>query len=156
MSDPNVFDASFEYEGNEPEGYLAGEALGVGKLAGGSALAVRLYEARPGQSLCPYHYEYEEEWLLVLDGEVTLRTPAGERMLSRGALVCFAPGPEGAHKVTTRGDAPARLMMFSSAREPAVAVYPDSDKIGVWPPNREDALMVKRADAKVDYWEGER
>jgi uncharacterized cupin superfamily protein len=156
MSEPNVFDASFEYEGDEPPGYVAGEALGVGKQAGGSALSVRLYEAPPGQSLCPYHYEYEEEWLLVLDGEVTLRIPAGERVLSRGALVCFAPGPEGAHKVTARGDAPARLMMFSSAREPAVAVYPDSDKIGVWPPNREDALMVKRAHGKVDYWEGER
>ena len=58
--------------------------------------------------------------------------------------------------MTARGEAPARVMMFSSAREPAVAVYPDSDKIGVWPPNREDALMVKRADGKVDYWEGER
>jgi hypothetical protein len=46
--------------------------------------------------------------------------------------------------------------MFSSAREPAVAVYPDSDKIGVWPPNPEDAIMVNRADGKVDYWEGER
>jgi uncharacterized cupin superfamily protein len=156
MSDPNVFHASFEYEGSEPQGYLAGEALGLGKQAGGSALAVRLYEAPPGQSLCPYHYEYEEEWLLVLDGEVTLGTPAGERTLPRGALVCFAPGPEGAHKVTARGELAARVMMFSSAREPAVAVYPDSDKIGVWPPNREDALMVKRADGQVDYWEGER
>jgi uncharacterized cupin superfamily protein len=156
MSDPNVFDASFEYEGNEPEGYRAGEALGVAKQAGGSALAVRLYEAQPGQSLCPYHYEYEEEWLLVLDGEVTLRSPAGERVLARGALVCFAPGPEGAHKVTARGETPARVMMFSSAREPAVAVYPDSDKIGVWPPNRADALMVNRADGNVDYWEGEK
>ena len=28
--------------------------------------------------------------------------------------------------------------MWSSAREPAVAVYPDSDKIGVWPGNSDD------------------
>ena len=47
-------------------------------------------------------------------------------------------------------------MMFSSAREPAVAVYPDSDKIGVWPGRDSDTVMVKRADGAVDYWEGER
>jgi hypothetical protein len=45
--------------------------------------------------------------------------------------------------------------MFSSAREPAVAVYPDSDKIGVWPGRREDSVMLRRADGNVDYWEGE-
>ena len=45
--------------------------------------------------------------------------------------------------------------MFSSGREPAVAVYPDSDKIGVWTGNPDDKLMLKRADGQVDYWEGE-
>jgi hypothetical protein len=46
-------------------------------------------------------------------------------------------------------------MMFSSAREPAVAVYPDSDKIGVWPGNSADEVMLRRADGGVDYWDGE-
>jgi uncharacterized cupin superfamily protein len=156
MSDPNVFDAPFEFDGDEPPGYAAGEAVGIGKAAGGAALTVRVFDLPAGQSLCPYHYEYEEEWLLVLDGEVTLRVPAGERALSRGALVCFPPGPDGAHKVSCRGESAARVLMFSSAREPAVSVYPDSDKIGVWPPNRDDAVMLRRANGKVDYWEGER
>jgi hypothetical protein len=31
-----------------------------------------------------------------------------------------------------------------------VAVYPDSDKIGVWPPGK-----LFRAGDAVDYWEGE-
>jgi hypothetical protein len=46
-------------------------------------------------------------------------------------------------------------MMFSSAREPSVAVYPDSDKLGVWPGNAADNVMIRRADGKVDYWQGE-
>ncbi len=45
--------------------------------------------------------------------------------------------------------------MFSSAREPAVAVYPASDKVGVWPPNPDDRVMLHRADGAVDYWDGE-
>jgi len=47
------------------------------------------------------------------------------------------------------------VLMFSSSREPSVAVYPDSDKIGVWPGNDGDELMVRRQDARRDYWDGE-
>jgi uncharacterized cupin superfamily protein len=35
--------------------------------------------------------------LLVLDGTVVVRTPEREQELARGELVCFAPGPGGAH-----------------------------------------------------------
>jgi hypothetical protein len=45
--------------------------------------------------------------------------------------------------------------MFSSAREPAVAVYPDSDKVGVWPGNPDDNVMLHRAHGHADYYEGE-
>jgi uncharacterized cupin superfamily protein len=154
VSDPNVFTAEFHYDADDPEGFRSGEAR-VGRAAGGVSHNVRLFEVPPGQSLCPYHYEYEEEWLLVLAGTVVLRTPEGERPLETGALVCFPPGPEGAHKVSNPGDASARVLMFSSARKPAVAVYPDSDKIGVWPGRKEDSVMLHRADGSVGYWDGE-
>ena len=154
MERANVYDAQFEYDDDDPNGYCAGLAR-VGQIAGGKALSVKLYELPPAQSLCPYHYEYEEEWLVVLDGGVELRTPTGEELLERGSVVCFPPGPDGAHKVTNRGEHPARVLMFSSAREPAVAVYPDSDKIGVWPGNPDDRVMLRRADGHVDYYDGE-
>jgi uncharacterized cupin superfamily protein len=116
---------------------------------------VNVFELPAGEALCPYHYEYEEEWLLVLEGELVLRTPQGEQRLTRGALVPFPAGPEGAHKVRNDGPEKARALMFSSAREPAVAVYPDSDKIGVWPPNKADDVMLHRRDGAVPYYEGE-
>jgi uncharacterized cupin superfamily protein len=151
---PNVLTAAFEYDDTDPEGFRAGTSR-VGEAAGGRENAVKLFEVPPGQSLCPYHYEYVEEWLLVLAGEVELRTPDGTEFLSAGALVCFPAGPQGAHKVGNRGSNPARVLMFSSAREPGVAVYPDSDKIGVWPGRDEDTLMLRRADGQVGYWDGE-
>jgi uncharacterized cupin superfamily protein len=95
----------------------------------------------------PYHYEYEEEWLLVIDGSIVLRTPDGERILQRGDLVCFAPGPAGVHRIMNRSHSPARTLMFSSSRVPAVSVYPDSNKIGVWPGNEADALVFRRDTA---------
>jgi uncharacterized cupin superfamily protein len=151
----NVFSADFEYDDSDPDGYRSGVAP-VGKAAGGESLTVKLFEIPAGQSVCPYHYEYEEEWLVVLEGSVVVRVPDAENELERGEIVRFAPGPAGAHKVSNRGDAPARVLMFSSAREPAVAVYPDSDTIGVWPGNPDDTVRLRRADGNVDYWDGER
>jgi hypothetical protein len=36
-----------------------------------------------------------------------------------------------------------------------VAVYPDSDKIGVWPGNDADRVMLRRADGHTGYYDGE-
>ncbi len=154
MNQVNVFTTDFSYDTSDPEGYRAGLAA-VGDAAGGQAQKVKLFEVPPEQSLCPYHYEYEEEWLLVLSGSPTLRVPEGERQLDPGALVCFPPGPPGAHKLTNRTAEPVRALMWSSAREPSVAVYPDSDKIGVWTGNEADRAMLHRHDGNVDYYDGE-
>src|ERR1700692_1357878 len=86
----NVISDGCEYDPTAPGGYRSGVAR-VGKAAGGEALAVKVYEMPAGQSVCPYHYEYEEEWLLVLDGCVLVRTPDGEPELGRGEIVCFPP-----------------------------------------------------------------
>jgi uncharacterized cupin superfamily protein len=151
----NVLSVACDYDETDPDGYRSGLA-NVSQAVGGKALAAKVYELPAGESVCPYHYEYEEEWLLVLDGTVVVRTPESEEELVYGDMVCFPPGPTGAHKATNRGAVAARVVMFSSAREPAVAVYPDSDKIGVWPGNPDDKVMLRRADGNVDYWDGER
>ena len=151
----NVFSVDCAYDEADPDGYRSGGA-NVSQAVGSEALAVKVYELPAGESVCPYHYEYEEEWLLVLSGTIVVRTPAAEVELAHGDMVCFPPGPAGAHKATNRGEGAARIVMFSSAREPAVAVYPDSDKIGVWPGNPDDKVMLRRADGNVDYWDGER
>jgi uncharacterized cupin superfamily protein len=155
MRRANVLRVGCAYDETDPDGFRSGLA-DISQAVGGQALAVKIYELPVGESVCPYHYEYEEEWLLVLDGAVVVRMPEGEEELARGEMVCFPPGPTGAHKATNRGDAMARVVMFSNAREPAVAVYPDSGKIGVWPGNPDDEVMLRRADGNVDYWDGER
>jgi uncharacterized cupin superfamily protein len=154
MTHPNIYTTEFEYDPEDPPGYLAGVSR-IGQDAGGKDNSVRLFEVPAGESLCPYHYEFEEEWLILLEGELDLRTPSGTERIGRGTVVCFRSGPDGAHKTTNPGPEPARLIMFSSAHEPAVAVYPDSDKIGVWPGNEADKVMLRRADGQVPYYDGE-
>ena len=143
-----------EYDDTDPEGYRAGMAR-FGTAVGASQMGASLYELPPGQSVCPYHYEYpEEEWLFVLSGRVTVRHPEGNEELGEGDIVCFPPGPDGAHKVTCLGDETARVLMTSTRQTSGIAVYPDSGKVGVWPgDDRDDRLMMRRDT--LDYWDGE-
>jgi uncharacterized cupin superfamily protein len=149
----NFHDLVPEYDDADPDGYRAGMAR-FGPALGAAMMGASLYELPPGQSICPYHYEYpDEEWLLVVAGRVTVRHPGGEDELGTGDIVCFPPGPDGAHKVTCLGDETARVVMSSTKQKPAVAVYPDSDKVGIWPGDDRDVLMMRRES--LPYWDGE-
>ena len=99
----NLLAAGYEYPADNPEGYRRGHAR-VGEAIGSRRIGGTVYELPPGESAWPYHYELgDEEWLIVLDGGVAVRTPAGEEELGRGDVVCFPEGPEGAHKMVNRG-----------------------------------------------------
>jgi uncharacterized cupin superfamily protein len=154
MTEPvNLYDISVEGDPSDPPGYRRGMAS-FGPSIGAERLGGSVYELDPGDSVSPYHYEgVEEEWLLVLSGTPTLRDPDGEHELAPGDVVCFRVGPDGAHKVTNRSNAVARVVMLSTmpTNELSICVYPDSDKVGVWPwPGK----RLKLTDS-VGYWDGE-
>jgi uncharacterized cupin superfamily protein len=149
----NLHDAEFTDHG-DPDGFHA-RVDRIGPKVGGERLGASLYLVPPGQSLCPYHYEYnEEEWLLVLEGRPTLRHPEGEDELREGDIVAFREGPSGAHQVTNHGDTDARVLMWANRSSTGIVVYPDSDKIMANPPDDADHIIVRRSSG-VDYWDGE-
>jgi uncharacterized cupin superfamily protein len=129
--------------------------IDVGRAVGSTTTAMYVYDLAPGAAACPYHYEYVEEWLLVVAGAIALREPEGERTLQAGDVVRFAPGPAGAHKVMNRSALPARALLFSSTRVPAVSVYPDSNKIGVFPSSDGGDDRFFRLDSAVAWADGE-
>jgi uncharacterized cupin superfamily protein len=146
----NLFDAEVTKDADDPDGYNTSYAR-LGPLVGGQLLGMTVYEVPPGQSICPYHYEVGfEEWLLVLDGQPTLRTPEGERPLKPWDVAFFPDGEDGAHKVTNNTDESLRVAILSNKANPGAAVYPDSNKIGIWPADK----LFRIGDA-VDYWDGE-
>jgi uncharacterized cupin superfamily protein len=149
----NIHELTFEYDDTDPDGFKAGMAR-FGPSIGASQMGGTVYELPTGQSICPYHYEYpEEEWLVVLDGHVVVRHPEGEDVLGPGDVVCFPPGPDGAHRVTNREATTARVLMTSTRKTPAIAVYPDSDKVAIFPGDDRDRLMMRRD--KLSYYDGE-
>ena len=150
----NLLTATYDYAEDHPEGYRRGQAR-VGEAIGSRRIGGTVYELPPGESAWPYHYEVgDEEWLIVLDGRVAVRTPEGEEELGRGDVVCFLEGPDGAHKMVNRSAETAHVLMLSTCRAPAVAVYPDSDKVGVWSGDGDVGLIFPRS-AAVEYFHGE-
>ena len=154
MPHVNIADPEFVYDPADPEGYKAG-LFRFGKQLGAQHTGTSVYELPPGQAICPYHYEYgEEEWLLVLSGRPSLRTPEGVSQLEPWDVVFFPIGPEGAHQVRNETADPVRVLMWSQVLTPTATAYPDSDKVGIWTGVEGENVLVVRS-SEVDYYHGE-
>jgi uncharacterized cupin superfamily protein len=115
-----------------------------------------VYDLPAGEAVCPYHFHWgDEEWLIVVAGTPTLRTPDGERTLEPGDVVCFPVGPSGAHLVRNASEEPVRVALFANRHEFGIVEYPDSDKIGIWGRHDEALDHVIRRTPQLDYWDGE-
>jgi uncharacterized cupin superfamily protein len=137
-----------ELTGREmPAGFEHSRAS-VREALGGELIGCSVYEIPAGKRLWPYHYHLgNEEWLIVVSGQPTLRTPDGERGLVEGDVVAFVEGEAGAHTLTNAAEEPVRVAIFSTLHRGSV-VYPDSGKVGT------NSSYFRLADA-VDYWDGE-
>jgi uncharacterized cupin superfamily protein len=122
--------------------------LPLGPLLRAELLGCSVYDVPPGGRNWPYHFHVgNEEWLIVVSGRPTLRTPAGERELEPGDIVSFPEGESGAHDVSNRSDENVRVAIFSTLRK-GYPEYPDAGKVGA------GGRYFRLADA-VDYFDGE-
>lgn len=158
----NVFDPDFDAEQDKPP--FAWRRARLGRQAGSEELGASLFEVPPGASSFPLHAHYaNEEMIVVLAGRPTMRSIDSERELEPGELVACPAGSRGAHRIDNRTDEPVRFLVVSTMRAPEVNTYPDTGKVWVrdFAPGREpggdsELDSVLRADAEVDYLEGER
>lgn len=150
----NVFKADKWEVENDRDGYRH-RVTAFGRRLGATLLGGSLYEVPPGEKTWPYHYEQgSEEWLMVVAGKPTLRSPEGEQELEPGDFAVFPEGPVGAHQVINKTADPVRVIFFSSKSPLAVVHYPDSGKVGIWSSGDGYHAML-RDEPKLDYWEDE-
>jgi uncharacterized cupin superfamily protein len=149
----NLLDGGLEREEEKP-GYRHRRTR-VGELLGAELLGATIYETPPGEKLWPYHWELGcEEFLVVVSGTPTLRTPEGERVLASGDLVAFPEGEAGAHQLRNDSDAPFRVLIASTKSDLYVAGYPDSGKLLIEVPSLGMRKLLRDAP-ELDYWDGE-
>ncbi len=141
-------------ETRDRDGWRIREAF-VGHSIGGELIGGSMSEVEPGNKLWPCHTHYaNEEWVIVLRGEPTLRTPEGEQVSKEGNVVCFPRGTDGAHQIINRTDSRIRVLMLSPMIGPDLITYVDTGK--VYAVNAAgEPIMLARPGPTLDYWEGE-
>ena len=157
---PNLFEP--EWDGGQDRPGFTYRRAKLGAQARAEQLGASLYELPPGETAFPYHWHSgNEELLIVVAGEPSLRTEDGWRQLQEGEVVSFPRGGRGAHQVTNRSSQPARILVVSEMNAPDVVAQPDSGKLlaATRPPGGEsgegDFFGTFRRSDEVDYWEGE-
>jgi len=153
---PDVFNLHGEdWDGAQDRPGWRSRHVRIGPRIGAELIGGGLFELEPGERLFPYHAHHaNEEWLLVVRGRPTLRTPEGERELSEGDVVAFPRGDGGLHQVANRGGEPVRLLMLSTMLLPELVSYPDSGKLGARNAKGERVLLGRPGET-LDYWDGE-
>jgi uncharacterized cupin superfamily protein len=124
--------------------------------APGRPLAGAVWELPPGSRGVDYHFHHgTEEYLIVLRGTATLRTPEGERELPAGAVVHFSPGPDGAHTVMNDGDEPVRYVMIGVHASPDIIEYPDKGEFtaGAYTPSQRGEPFLVRLPLPDEMFE---
>ena len=119
---------------------------------GASRTGFGLYELDPGQATWPYHFELgEEEWLFVINGELALRSPEGDRVAAGGRHRVLSGGAAGAHQCATTRMRSCGSPCRRSNAPVGRGVHPDSNKLLVTGPGSSTAVSRGRGG----YWEGE-
>ena len=101
----------------------------LGDPFGLDQFGVNLTELAPGAfSALRHWHSHEDEFVYVLEGEITLITDAGEEVLQPGDCVGFKAGVADAHHLANRTDRPVRYLEVGSRRiDVDRGVYPDDD-----------------------------
>src|SRR3954447_26826203 len=117
----NIESAKFD-EPRDQAGFIARRAR-LGRQSGAEKLGLSLWEVDPGEAAYPYHAHLtEEEIVVVLEGRPSLRTPDGWREVEQGEVLCFLPGPEGAHQLVNRTDSTIRFLAASTSGTPDIVL----------------------------------
>jgi uncharacterized cupin superfamily protein len=131
----------------------------VGFAIGARKLGYRVSTLRPGQRFCPLHaHAREEELFFVIDGEPSVRMPAGTIRCRKGDFIALPVGDTGTHQLLNESAGPVTVMLLARNEAVEACYYPDSDKLLVDSPaplSGRTSIMVA-AHPDLDYFHGER
>lgn len=114
-------------------------------------VGVAIEDLPPGKQSCPFHFHMlEEEHVLVLEGECTLRLGEERIRFKAGDYACFPAGAKVGHCLINEGDTVCRYIVIGENNPNESCVYPDSNKVS----NRWLGERYDRA-AKKEYFDGE-
>lgn len=116
------------------------EKRALGDPLGLSQFGVNLVTLAPGAWSSQRHWHVrEDEFVYVLEGELTLVTDAGETLLTPGLAAGFPAGQPDGHHLINRGQKPAMYLEVGTRAENEEATYSDID------------MMVRKENGRFVY-----
>lgn len=115
----------------EFQGVVAGrEKAALGNAAGLTQFGVNLTRLKPGAASALRHWhEQEDEFVYVIEGELTLVEDEGETLLKAGEAAGFKAGVANGHRLVNRSSKDALYLEIGTRAEHERAHYPDDDLV---------------------------
>lgn len=102
----------------------------LGDQFGLDQFGVNLTVLAPGASSSERHWhEREDEFIYILEGEVTLVDDAGEHLLGSGMCAGFKAGVANAHKLENRSGRAVTILEVGTRSHEETAHYPEADML---------------------------
>ena len=102
----------------------------LARNAGLALFGVNLTVLEPGAWSSQRHWHtHEDEFVWVLEGEVTLVTDAGEELLRAGDCAAFKRGEQNGHHLINKSSRPAKVLEIGNSDPGDRCVYPDIDMV---------------------------
>lgn len=105
-------------------------SLRLGQHGGLSQFGINLVSLEPGapSSLRHWHLK-EDEFVVVTDGPLTMRTNEGETIMETGDCVAFPAGEANAHCFVNHTDTPRAFLVVGTKIDGEQGTYPDDDLV---------------------------
>ncbi|HYW18287.1 MAG TPA: cupin domain-containing protein [Nodularia sp. (in: cyanobacteria)] len=102
----------------------------LGNAAGLKNFGVNLVTLAPGSCSALRHWHTrQDEFIYIIEGEVTLVTDAGAQILSPGMMAGFPGGEEDGHQLVNRSNAVVVYLEIGDRTPDDQVYYPDNDLI---------------------------
>jgi uncharacterized cupin superfamily protein len=120
------------YPGGLKAACVGREKAALGNVAGLTQFGVNLTRLKPGAASALRHWhENEDEFIYVLEGELTLIEDEGEILLRAGEAAGFKAGVPNGHHLVNKTSRDAVYLEIGTRAERERAHYPDHDLIAV-------------------------
>lgn len=103
-------------------------SIRLGELAGLTQFGVNIVTLEPGAVASLRHWHLrEDEFAMVLEGELTLVEDTGEAILRPGDCAAWKAGVANGHRFINRSNAPGRFLIVGTKSPEEVGTYSDVD-----------------------------
>lgn len=104
----------------------------LARHAGLTAFGVNLTVIEPGAWSSQRHWHsHDDEFVWVMEGELTLVTNAGEEVLRAGDCVAFKRGDPDGHHLINKSGRPAKVLEVGNSAPEDRCEYPDIDLLSI-------------------------